>query len=55
MKYYLVYLLNGLVIDIKSYDDEEALIERYKYEKKMLNTDNFSLCFDEVQLFDSID
>ena len=53
MKYYLVYLLDGLVVDIKSYDDEEALIKRYQHDQMMLAT--FSLCFDEVQLFDNID
>jgi hypothetical protein len=53
MKYYLVYLLDGVVVDINSYDDEEAQIKQYQHERMMLDT--FSLCFDEVQLFDSVD
>jgi hypothetical protein len=53
MKYYLVYLVNGLVVDINSYDDEEARNKQYQHEQVMLDT--FSLCFDEVQVFDSID
>lgn len=29
MKYYLIYLLNGMVIDICSYDDESYRDEKY--------------------------
>ena len=53
MKYYLVYLLCGKVVDICRYDIEEAQIKRYQHEQEMLAT--FSLCFDEVQMFDSVD
>lgn len=58
MKYYIIYLLNGLVVDISSWDEEDARNQQYEKdaiqvaEKGIVSIYGFA--FDEVQFLNQV-
>lgn len=55
MKYYLVYLWQGKVTDICSYDSKEAQDSQRTFEVFKIESFGFQLNYDEVQVIDIVD
>lgn len=54
MKYYIIYLLEGTVVDITSWDEEESWNNQFEYDSKKLDDWGcaiklYDFYFDEVQ------
>lgn len=54
MIYYLIFILNGKVVDISSYEDEESREIYLKYIEKYNLEDINGQEFDEVQMLDIV-
>lgn len=54
MIYYLIFILNGKVVDISSYDDEESRKSYLKYIEQYNLKDVNGREFDEVKMLDLV-
>ena len=51
MKYYIIYLLKGKVVDITSWDEEEARDRQFQFDSPKVI---FPAIFDEIQKLNQI-
>ncbi len=58
MKYYIIYLLDGLVTDISSWDDEAGRDQQYWMDSDQVNegrsVSTYSFMFNEVQKLNQV-
>lgn len=53
MKYYLIYMYQGKVVDVCSYDDEDSQMKQFNHDSRLSDYMQ-SFRFDSIQIFNQV-